>query len=158
MKQILTLLFLSALSLFAAEPWPGVAYAEVKAYAWPDDNETEAVILKDMALKPGAINEEGTKLTPDQVKRLRAAVTGKHPAPATVAGCFYPHNAFVFYDAGKKPVATVEVCFSCYGARTIPKATAEWPDLTALATIFDELKLPMGPYLDLKAYQKRSGK
>ena len=106
-----------------------------------------------MTLKPGVINKEGALLTPDQTKRLLAAVTGKHPGHA-VAACHIPHNAFVFYDAAGKPVAFVEVCFGCLSTRSEPGGAAVCLDLVGLAGIFDELKLPMGEYPNLKAFKK----
>ena len=153
MKQAILLLLLSATSLFAGVPWPGVPFTEVRAYAWPDDKETQAVILPGMALKPGVLNKDGTPLTPDQIRRLCAAIAGQHP-PHAVAACFIPHNAFVFYDANKKPAAYVEVCFTCLSSRAVPPPFSVWSDLIGLATIFDELKLPMGAYPNLEAFKK----
>ena len=148
----LGILLLSAFNLFAKAPWPGVEYSEVRAYAWPNDKDTRAVILPGIKLKPGAINQDGAVITADQTKRLLAAVTGNYPEHA-VANCYIPHNAFVFYDAEKMPVAYVEVCFTCLSTVIKPGGSAEWPDLVSLATIFDELKLPMGDYADLKAFK-----
>jgi hypothetical protein len=34
MKLPILLFLLSAVSLFAVEPWPGVPFTEVRAYAW----------------------------------------------------------------------------------------------------------------------------
>jgi len=153
MKLVTLLLFLSTITTFAGVPWPAVPYTEVRAYAWPDDQTTEAVILDGMKLKPGIINPEGALLTVSEVRQLIAAITGRHP-PYPVAACFTPHNAFVFYDAAKKPVAYVEICFSCRGIRAVPKGAEIWIDHLALATIFDAHKLPMGPFPDLPAFKK----
>lgn len=153
MKRAILFLLLSTFSLFASEPWPRAQFAEIRAYAWPDDKTTEAVILPGMTLKPGVINKDGALLTPVQTKRLLAAVTGRHPEHA-VAACHIPHNAFVFYDAAKKPVAFVEVCFGCLSTRIEPRGAADWPDLISLACIFDELKLPMGVYPNLQAFKE----
>ena len=153
MKRTIFLLLFSSLSLFAGEEWPGVPFTEVRAYAWPADTETEAVILPDKSLMPGVLNKDGALLTREQVKHLRAAVTGKHAAHP-VAACYVPHNAFVFYDAGKNPVAFVEVCFTCLGYRAEPKATAENFDLLALAAIFSEHRLPMGEHRDFQSFKK----
>ena len=109
--------------------------------------------MEGMTLKPGVINQDGAVLTLGQVRQLRAAITGSHPS-YPVAGCFLPHNAFVFYDAAKKPVAYVEVCFSCRGIRAEPKGAKVWVDHIALATIFDAHKLPMGPFPDLPAFKR----
>ena len=154
MNRAILFLFFTTLSLFAGEQWPGVQYAEVRAYAWPDDKETEEVILPGMALKPGIINNDGALLTPQQVKRLLASVTGKHPWHP-VAACHIPHNAYVLYDAAKKPVAFVEICFGCFNHRIMPDGTSRYLDFISLASIFAEHKLPMGEYPDLAAFKKQ---
>jgi hypothetical protein len=146
-------LLLSTASLLAGAPWPGVPFTEVRAYAWPDDKHTEAVILPGMALKPGVINKDGALLSPEQTKRSLAAVTLKHP-DHPVAACYLPHNAFVFYDAAKKPVAFVEVCFGCLSSRIQPRSSGHPFDLLVLASIFDAHKLPMGEYPNLAAFKK----
>jgi hypothetical protein len=155
-----TILFflVAAFSLSAAEPWPGVQFSEVRAYAWPDDRTTDAVILSGMKLKPGAINEGGTLLNADQVKRLQQAAHIQVERVPDPAGCHIPHNAFVFYDAAKKPVACVEVCFMCDSHRQLPNPKPRFVafNLPALAALFDELKLPMGMYPNLEAYKKRN--
>jgi hypothetical protein len=154
MTRAILIFFLSSLCAFAGDTaWPAVKFSEVRAYAWPDDKSTEAVILKGMILKDGAINPGGAVLTPEQTKTLVAAVTGKRPG-YPVAMCHIPHNAFVFYDEAKKPVAFVEICFGCSNHRIAPKGAAENIDLVALASIFDAHKLPMGEYRDLTAFKK----
>jgi hypothetical protein len=146
------LVLLTSRCILAGEPWPDVPFSEVRAYAWPDDKGTKAVILKGMKLKPGAINEEGAVLTQDEVTRLLQAVNGNHIAHP-VMHCNLPHNAFVFYDSAKKPVAYLEVCFTCLNHRIYPELTSR-PDLLSLAFIFDAHKLPMGPYQDVSAFNK----
>jgi hypothetical protein len=152
MMRTIALFLFSSLSLFAGDNWPGVAFKAVRAYAWPADTETEAVVLPDKRLLPGVLNRNGASLTLDQLKHLRAAVTGQH-AGLPVFACYVPHNAFVF-DASKKPVAFVEVCFSCLGYRAEPKGAAESFDLLALAEIFGEHRLPMGEYRDFLSFKK----
>ena len=153
MKHTFILLLLLTTSLFAGEPWPRVPFAEVRAYSWPADRNTKAVILPGMVLKPGVLNAGGAPLSQEQVARLRVAITARHPAHDH-ALCYMPHNAFVFYNAARKPVAFVEICFACFGYRAEPAGTAKNYDLLALAALFDELKLPMGEYPDLNAYKK----
>jgi len=154
MTRAVIILLLSAICAFAGEAaWPGVKFSEVRAYAWPDDKSTEAVILNEMALKDGVLNPDGAVLTPNQVKKLISAVTGKRPG-YPVASCHIPHNAFVFYDATKKPVAFVEICFGCSNHRILPEGAARNLDLIAIAAIFDAHKLPMGEYRDLTSFKK----
>jgi len=154
MTRAIFIFLLSTFCAFAGDTaWPAVKFSEVRAFAWPDDKSTEAVILKGIIPMDGAINPGGAVLTPEQTKTLVTAVTGKRPE-YPVAMCHIPHNAFVFYDAAKKPVAFVEICFGCSNHRIAPKGAAENIDLVALATIFDAHKLPMGEYRDLAAFKK----
>jgi hypothetical protein len=71
-----------------------------------------------------------------------------------MAMCHIPHNAFIFYDQSKKPVAFIEICFGCSTHRIEPKGFADKIDLMAIASIFDSLKLTMGNYPDLASYKK----
>jgi hypothetical protein len=124
MRRAILFLLLSALPLFAGQPWPGIKFTEVRAYAWPIKAvKSVDVILPGMKLRPDVINKEGTVLTPQEVKQLLAAVTGKHRNYA-VAMCHIPHNAFVFYDAAREPVAFVEICFGCSNHRIEPEGAA----------------------------------
>ena len=84
------------------------------------------------------------------------AVDGKHPEHA-IAACFVPRNAFVFFNAKKKPVAFLEICFGCLNSRAGPQRPFQPIALFSLAAIFDELKLPMGEYPDLKGFKKHWG-
>jgi hypothetical protein len=158
MKRTLLLVLLSASALFADKSWPSVPFATVRAYAWPGDHEHLNAILPGMKLAPGAINKEGALLTPEQLHRLRVAVSppqhsrGGQTIP--VSNCYIPHNAFVFYDAAKTPVAYLEVCFSCLGYTAQPRIPAAVSNYLSLAAIFEELKLPMGPYVTAKAFGK----
>jgi hypothetical protein len=145
MKRAILFFILSVQTLFAGEPWPAVPFTEVRAYAWPADKNSSAVILDDMKLMAGVINKEGALLTENQTKQLIAAVTGKHPE-YPVARCHTPHNAFVFYDAAKRPVAYVEICFDCFNHRISPAGSSKHIDLTAQASIFEAHKLPMGKF------------
>jgi len=154
MTRFLLIALFSTLCTFADEPaWPGVKFSEVRAFAWPDDKVTEAVILEGMTLKDGSLNPEGAILTPAQTKALITAVTGEH-AEYPAAMCHIPHNAFVFYDSSKNPVAFVEICFGCSTHRIMPKGAAMQLELIALATIFNSHRLPIGEYSDLASYKK----
>jgi len=151
MKLAVYLLLCSTLSLLAGENWPGVDFVEVRAYAWRQskDKDYRHIILDDMTFVPGVINPDGAVLTPEEVNRLRAPLTGNHPG-YTRAMCYVPHNAFVFYDAAKKPVAFLEICFSCYGTRPFSiKGVSHSVDLPALASIFAAHKLPLTGQADV---------
>jgi hypothetical protein len=154
MKRLLLTILLFTVRCLAGDSWPDVKFTEVRAYAWPDDTSTRAVVLEGMKLKPGAVNPEGALLTVEQTRSLLASVTGKRSGYSTFA-CHIPHNAFLFYDESKKPVAFVEICFGCFNHRSSPQGSAAWLDLVSLAAIFDAHKLPMGEYADLAAFKAR---
>jgi hypothetical protein len=154
MTRTFILLLLSALCLFADEPsWPGIEFSEVRAFSWPKAMNEEAVILKEMKPIDGALNPKGALISQEQTNRLITAITGKHPE-YPMAMCHIPHNAFIFYDQRKKPVAFIEICFECSTHRIEPKGFADKIDLMAIASIFDSLKLTMGKYPDLASYKK----
>jgi hypothetical protein len=152
MKRFFLLLVVWSQSLAAAEPWPGVKFAEVRAYAWPADKPAFAVILEGMELAEGVINKDGAVLTAEQTKQVISAVTGDRPA-YPVAACHTPHNAFVFYDVDKKPVAFVEICFKCNSRRMSPKGNTRYVDLVALASGFEAHQLPIGKYQTAADYE-----
>ncbi|HEX4630311.1 MAG TPA: hypothetical protein VH188_05045 [Chthoniobacterales bacterium] len=108
---------------------------------------------------PQVINKEGALLTADQVHMLRLAVSRQPPTvnglqKIPVLNCYNPHNAFVFYDAAQRPVAYLELCFSCLGNRAQPSIPSPFPNYLSLAAIFEELKLPMGPYKTANAFKR----
>jgi hypothetical protein len=68
-----------------------------------------------------------------------------------------PHNAFVFYNAERQPVAFLEICFDCLGDRSQPAVRAEGdPDFIALAKIFSELKLPFGRFKTFTEFRENT--
>lgn len=154
MNRVLLLLLLSTVSLFANAPWPGVNYTEVRAFAWdPGATKSELLIRADMTFEEGVINKDGALLNAQQVKPLLAA-QARRITSGLVAGCYTPHNAFVFYNAEKKPVAFLEVCFDCLGVRPNPADDGCEPDYVALATICAELKLSFGKHKSVEEFKK----
>jgi hypothetical protein len=158
MKRALLFLLLFASRVVAGDLWPSVPFATVRGYAWPDD-QRPSVILPGIKLAPGVINKEGALLDGDQIHRLRMAVSRQPPSRGGIQkissfNCYNPHDAFVFYNAAKKPVAYLELCFSCLGKMAQPPIPSPFPNYLALATVFEELKLPMGPYKTAKAFKK----
>ena len=157
MKRTILLLLLSTLSLLANPPWPGVAYTEVRAFAFdPKITKGKELIGEDLSLKAGVLNKAGVLLDAEQVKRLLAAQAARIQRNLGI-GCYLPHNLFVFYNAEKKPVAFLEICFDCLGSRIHPPEEECAPDLVALAKLCSELKLPFGKYKTFEAFQKRWG-
>lgn len=110
-------------------------FAQPFAHGW--------LIRPDMTFAHGVINKDGALLSAKQISRLLRAESRRFQ-PRAVAGCYSPHNAFVFYDAEKQPVAFLEICFDCMGARASPEDPGFDPDYYALAVLCAELKLPIG--------------
>ena len=139
----------------AGENWPPFAFSEVRAFAWPDEEISEAVILPGMTLKPNPLNKNGSVLSPSQIARLLLAIKSGYPG-YPLGACYNPHNAFLFYDANGRPVAFFEVCFGCFNYNFGPQKTAQTRGvgLLSLAAIFDELKLPMGEFKSASDFKK----
>lgn len=144
MIRILLCLILSTLSLLGAS-WPEVAYDEVRAFAWNPAKTKGKLIGPEMSLAPGVIDPKGVQLNDAQVKALLVAEARRRPwlGPFIGSACYEPHNAFIFYAEGK-PVAWMEICFTCTGWQMFPPDSEAEPYLPALAEIFEELKLPRG--------------
>lgn len=158
MRNLLTSLILwLAVGLTAdSADWPGIAYAEVRAYAWPLDLNVDEVILDGLKVRPGALKKSGAVLSPEQTTRLLAAQKRKVMARPK-AGCYVPHNAFVFYNAQRQPVAFLEICFDCLGDRSAPALPADGdPDFLALAKIFSELQLPFGRFKTFAEFRQNT--
>jgi|GEM_PF-1496336 len=148
LKRILAVWLVSLATVAWAE-WPGVKYAEVRAYAWPAEAPLQEVMLAGMKPAEGAVQPEGTRLSEAQVQRLLVAQARRSRERSSMA-CYYPHNAFVFFDAEQRPVAFLELCFDCRKWTSEPMDAESTPDLVELATIFAELKLPFGEYKTVK--------
>jgi hypothetical protein len=141
----------TSLALFVSDSfgestsWPGKPYAEVRAYAYNRHGDMDRPILKNGRLDRSVINKRGVLLAADQTRRLVKAVTGERPAPHFTTACFNPRHAFVFYDAAKKPVAWIELCFECGNAEGEPRPADQVYDVAALESLAKELKLPLVP-------------
>lgn len=147
-----TLWVASATAEAADDIWPGAVFSEVRAYAWPESLQSITVIFPGIKLVDGMINEEGALLNAGQVNQLLGAVRAPRFKRIHFS-CYVPRNAFVFYDDAGIAVAYLEICFECHGHRLSPDREDKEVDLMVLASIFDELKLPMGMYKDLAAFQ-----
>jgi hypothetical protein len=145
-RRAIFIVALLCLAVTARADWPGVPFTEVRAYAWPLDLNTDKVILPGMQLHGRTLKKSGALLSADQTARLLAAQQRK-VMQRPKAACYVPHNAFVFYDAKRQPVAFLEICFDCLGDRSGPALLLDGdPDFIALAKIFSELKLPFGRF------------
>ncbi|HEY1123295.1 MAG TPA: DUF4375 domain-containing protein [Haloferula sp.] len=129
--------------------WPGLEYAEVRAYLYnPGENPGNLILQKDK-LHPEVTNPDGIKLDAAQVERLIATFRGK-AANGMGVGCFEPHHGFVFYDREGKPVANVTVCFLCIQgvARPGPTGSMTTWDWDPLKRLVEDLGLPVFKTLD----------
>ena len=136
--------------------WPGVPFAEVRAYAWPaTEGEPLNKVISDRGkLLPGVLNPKGVVLSKEQVRRLLATQRRRVETRRTVSACYDPHNLFVFLDRRGRMVAFLEICFDCRNTRARPEDERADPDLPALAAIFSELKLPFGAQASLEELRK----
>ncbi len=131
--------------LVASTTWPDKPYIEVRAYAYNRDGDIALPIIKHARLDRSVINKRGVMLAQEQTRRLIDAVTGKRPEPLSMTACFNPRHAFVFYDATKKPVAWVELCFECHNAEAQPFRKGQVYDVDALEKLARDLNLPLVP-------------
>ncbi|MCW3084092.1 MAG: OmpA/MotB domain protein [Bacteroidetes bacterium] len=71
------------------------------------------------------------KLSPAQADTLLMILNDKSTFREGESGCFFPHHAFVFYDAANKPVAYVNICFNCQQIYSAPQySTANFGGLS----------------------------
>ncbi len=140
----LALLLALTFALSSCASWPGRPYSEVRAYAYNLKGRGPLPIIENGMLSKTATSRTGVVLTPQQVQRLIAALTGSHPSHPH-AMCFTPRHAFVFYDAAQTPRAWVEICFQCLNNRSEPSGISTHADFPALAELCAELRLPASP-------------
>src|SRR5262245_5854500 len=150
MKKALVPIIMAAFAAFsiplwsgidmAPSNWPGADYAEVRAYYYNPEGDMYVPILEKGVLHKSLVNKGGARLTPEQVKRLLAAITGKHRDYSS-AMCFEPRHAFVFYDNHHKPVGFFEMCLDCREIHVSPAGLEHPVDFPALADLISELKL-----------------
>ena len=104
--------------------YPTVEYTTVRAFNMNKDNgKTKPLCTK-------AINDDGqpchsvtggTIMTKEQTQVLLNALNSKNTYGESLAKCFIPHHAFVFYNKANKPVAQVAVCFMCTQLEASPE-------------------------------------
>lgn len=162
MPQKIIWLFLALCLTFVGETraaWPGVEFAEVRAYAWPDSLRPDRVVSDKFELLPGTIRPAGRKLTRAQVRRVLTGLERRNPSDVyVVSGCYTPRNAFMFYNRKGQPVACLEICFDCGGSTLIPERAKNETyllDYAAWTRVFHELGLPFGSYPNLKQALER---
>jgi hypothetical protein len=166
LRLLLALLWLPAAVSLAEEKIPQrpVAlpeYSYCMAYVLNDADGNVLLQSGDELLDVKALAARKTKearLTPEQAKGVIVAASADVPRLPPME-CYEPHHVFVFYSKAEKPVACLEVCFTCNAAKLRPSADPENAtlyryDQNALAKMVGELKLPLTPYTSLEDYEK----
>lgn len=137
--------------------FPGVAFAEVRAYVFDLGNSgrpTCGMPLAEDGTLCKTVRPSGVVLSDAQTKLL-LGMLAKKSTWGEGSACFLPHHGFVFYDEAGTPVAQISVCFMCQmmvSAPSIPKAKTLGGDDTyglhekstaQLRALCNELGLPM---------------
>jgi hypothetical protein len=135
--------------------WPDVEFHEVRGYSFNFASNPQSRIFDvEGRLDPSVREKNGVALESAQIERLLKVV--RNPKKVNgVTGCgFMPRHAFVFYDAAKKPVAQIEICFECWHVATKPNARVDGTtvDFGELLKIYEELRIP--GKLDRTEYQR----
>lgn len=146
-------------------PWPGVEYSYVKGYFYYPEGEEP--ILGGSLLNPSV--EKIVALSKEDEAALRAALVKPPEEEEEIVGllelgpdgemrpakrrrramramsmCYVPHHAFIFFDAFRKPVAHVEICFMCKNTSQRPPLPREYEwNFPALETLCRKLQLPL---------------
>lgn len=155
MHRLLVLALIACLpSVLPAAEWPGLKYAQVRAYFYNTDSEHDRRLLKDGKLDASVTNPAGRTLTATETKRLLALINrGAPPHPLTP--CYVPHHGFVFYNGWGRPVAVFEFCLQCFKATPSPNTAGPYYDYPALADFLVQLGLPIGPkFATAQAYRR----
>jgi hypothetical protein len=126
------------------EQWPGTAFDSVRAFVYAcEADKNKTFVRPDGSLHPGVLNGKGVLLSRAQTDRLLAAGR-RYVKPTSRSACYVPHHAFVFYAAGR-PVACMEICFTCHRHNSSPSGLPQAMDYDAIWTLLHEL----GVYADI---------
>lgn len=169
LRAFLALLLLPVAVSFAEEvppPKPVILpeYSYCMAYVLNDAVVEHGNVLLESGDEPlevkvlTARKTKEARLTPEQAKGVIATASADVPRLPPME-CYQPHHVFVFYSKTEKPVACLEVCFTCNAAKLRPSADPADVklyryDQNALAKMVAELKLPLTPYTSLEDYEK----
>jgi len=123
--------------------WPSVAYKSVRAFVYDCEAEHQNMTFlnKGGRIHDGVINAPGALLSPAQVARVISIAS----TPATrdkYKPCYVPHHAIVFFDDAERPVACLEICFTCRRHIASPSGTPDIIDYPALWALMHELGVP----------------
>lgn len=157
MKTILKFLLLVICSTAFGEeegkPWPPANFTHVVAYVYDDTQDPRGItpVFEDGSLHKGIIRSTTTRLSKEQTKTLVEAVSQTVEFHES-EDCYYPHHAFVFYDANWKPLGWFAVCWECGNYEASSKKFPEYIDLKPIRKLNTELGLPV--YFEQESYTK----
>ena len=146
MKLFITVILLGGAN---AEPanklWPEKPFEHVVAYCYNPfyDTRGTAITFDDGSIHKGVIRSTTVRLDPAQTSTLRKILSTDTDAEHGGLLCYDPHHAFVFYDAGWKVAASIDICFLCSDYRSRPKGTSDRVDLEALKALCAKIGLPV---------------
>jgi hypothetical protein len=123
--------------------WPGVSFAEVRGFCYDYTAELARHFFVNGRMHKGVLDPKGVKLTKAQTKRLLDDITVSQPK-ASAGGCYKPHHAYVFYDAGGKVVAVFEMCFACNEYVATPEGLPRYINRSDLWLLTQDVGLPVG--------------
>lgn len=144
MKLLLLTFFFLVTTISASAGWLPREVHEVRGYVYDYTQEKGNVsLLKQGRLHKGIINAGGSKLSDEQIERLKEALKSSEKRKSG-AFCYMPHHGFVFFDKEGKAMGHIELCFQCGNVANSPKGLPEvewnWKELQAL---LEELKVPI---------------
>lgn len=125
--------------------WPKKPYKHVVAYCYNPFYDTRGtpITFDDGSLHAGVIRATTVRLDEAQTLKLREILSTDTNTSHGGVLCYYPHHAFVFYDAEWKVVSSIDICFLCDDYKCRPKGVSESVDLAAMKTFCSQIGLPI---------------
>jgi hypothetical protein len=107
--------------------WPPKGFVAIVGYCMDDTQDPRGIdpVLPDRSLNKGIIRSTTVRLSTEQSKLLLELITKPAGEFQEEQDCYYPHHAFVFYDAAWKPVGWFAVSFECSTYTASTKAVPE---------------------------------
>lgn len=121
--------------------WPG-DFKRIVAVTYDFEQDKGDDVVLDGHLHKG-IFLTSKDLTPEQIKKLYAAITGVH-THQKAAMCFEPHHGVIFYDSENKIIGSLTICFGCKFYKHSPAGeVSKVFDLEGLENLMIDLKMPV---------------
>lgn len=137
-KAFLLLLSLAFTFAFAAE-WPPEGTTQIRAYTF--SGRPKNLIFENDKFDPSVQPKEGFLLSKKQVREVTHILLNSSHDYGQYA-CFEPRNALVCYDSNGKPLASLNICFTCVKSKASPAKFSKSFDYALMAQFFASLKLP----------------